>query len=348
MSLLSRITRRSRSDSEARRRLMLSPAGKIAVVISTGVLILGFPTIVQAYAGGPTATETTDPHVSFVQALLIGLGYYLSQAPWLLGLSFTTLYRPLVAGLLVGVILGDPAQGALIGAAINLVYLGFISAGGSIPGDPALAGWIGTTIALAGGLSYGEALALAVPIGLLGTLVWNARMTVDSAFVHMADRAAEKADVGGVVRANILYPQIWLFLITAVPVTIAVFLGTGFIVDILSTFPAWLLSGLAIAGGVLPAIGIAMNMRFIFRGSAIPYFFLGYLTMVILGSQMSIMLLAVIGVALAVLHVTFMGVAGARTAVAGDSGGGRRSLAERRAQGAATVAAAESSKGAEQ
>ena len=337
---------RHMSTARPRRRVIgLTTAGKVAVGVSTVILLVGLPTIAQAYAEGPQATEATGPTVTFVQALLIGLGYYLSQSPWLAGVAFYTLYRPLFAGALVGVILGDPGQGALIGAAINLVYLGFISAGGSIPGDPALAGWIGTTIALAGGLSYGEALALAVPIGLLGTLIWNARMTVDSAFAHAADRAAERADVGGVVRANVLYPQLWLFLITAVPVTIAVFLGTGFIVEILGTFPIWLLSGLAIAGGILPAIGIAMNMRFIFRGSAAPYFFLGYLSMVILGGSMSIMLLAVIGVALAFLHITFIG-GGAALAGASTGGSGRASLAERRAQGAARVAAAET-KGAD-
>ncbi|WP_430592063.1 PTS mannose/fructose/sorbose/N-acetylgalactosamine transporter subunit IIC [Humidisolicoccus flavus] len=284
----------------------LTPVGKTALVMSTAILIIGLPTIAQAYTGHPTQVEQ-QVTISFVHALLIGLGYYLSQSPWFFGLGFFTLNRPLLAGFCVGLILGDPGQGALIGAAINLVYLGFISAGGSIPGDPGLAGWVGTTIALAGGLNYGAALAIAVPIGLLGTLIWNARMTVDAAFIHMADRSAKKADIGGVVRANILYPQLFLFAITAVPVTIAVYLGTDFIVMILGTFPIWILSGLAIAGGVLPAIGIAMNMRFIFRGTAIPYFFLGYLAMVILGDAMSIMLLAVIGAALAVLHVTLLG-----------------------------------------
>lgn len=259
----------------------------------------------------PGCADHPDPRVgvtsTLVQSVLIGLAYYLSQSPWILGLSFWTLYRPIVAGLLVGIILGDPAQGALIGAAINLVYLGFISAGGAIPGDPALAGYVGTTIAIAGGLDYGAALALAVPIGLLGTVIWNARMTVNAGFVHMADKAADEADIAGVIRASILWPQLWLFLITAVPVSIAVYLGTGFIADLINSFPVWVLNGLAIAGGVLPAIGIAMNMKFIFRGSAMPYFFIGYLAMVVLGSSMSIMLLAGVGLCAAILHVALLG-----------------------------------------
>jgi PTS system mannose-specific IIC component len=224
--------------------------------------------------------------IGFSQAALIGFGYYLSQSPWLFGLSFLTIYRPLAAGLIVGIILGEPAKGTLIGA---------------------LAGWVGTTFALAGNLSYGAALALAVPIGLLGTLIINARMTGDTAFVHLADRAAERGDIRAVARCNWLWPQIYLFLITFVPVTAGVWLGTEHVTDIINNFPVWLLSGLAIAGGILPAIGIAMNMRFIFHGTAIPYFFLGYLVMVATNRSLSIVLLAGIGLALAVLHVILLG-----------------------------------------
>ena len=245
--------------------------------------------------------------VSIFQAALIGLGYYLSQSPWLFGLSFFTLYRPLVAGFLVGLILGQPAEGALIGAAINVIYLGFISAGGSIPGDPALAGWVGTTLALAGGLDYAQALALAVPIGLLGTLIFNFRMTGDTAFVHYADRKAEEPNIGEVARANWLYPQVFLFVITFFPVFFAAYLGTQFVVDLIAALPIWVLNGLAVAGGMLAAIGIAMNMRFIFRGAFIPYFFLGYVLYEATGASVSIVIIGVIGLALAYLHVYFVG-----------------------------------------
>lgn len=52
--------------------------------------------------------------------------------------------RPLLAGFVTGIILGDPVQGAIIGAGINMIYLGFISAGGAQMGDPAFAGYVGT------------------------------------------------------------------------------------------------------------------------------------------------------------------------------------------------------------
>ena len=38
-------------------------------------------------------------------------------------------------------------------------------------------------------------------------------------------------------------------------------------------------------GGLLPAIGIALNMRFIFRGSAIPFYFVGYVFAMLIGGK---------------------------------------------------------------
>lgn len=280
---------------------------RIALLVMTVIVAINIPNIANGFAVVREETVTEDYSINLFQAALVGILYYLASSPWLFGASFYTIYRPLAAGVLVGFVFGDPGQGALMGAAINLVYLGFISAGGQIPGDPALAGYVGTAIALGGGFDYGVALTLAAPIGLLGTIIWNARMTVDSVFIHMADRAADKGDIRGVVLANVLWPQLWLFLITAVPVTIALWLGGGFIIDLINGFPTWVLNAMAIAGGILPAVGIALNMRFIFRGSAIPYFFIGYFIYVTSGGAVPLTVIAVVGAALAVLHVNLLG-----------------------------------------
>jgi len=256
-------------------------------------------------AGFAAATAAAPMAVTPAQAALIGLGYYFALSPWWFGMNFLTFYRPLLAGLCVGIILGDPSKGALIGAAINLFYLGFISAGGATPSDPALAGWLGTTIAIAGGLSYGEALALAVPLGFLGTIVYYTRMTVDSAFVHLADRYADRGNLRGLTIANVVLPQAFLLVIAFVPVFLAVLNGVPFIVDVIRAMPVWVISGLAVAGGVLPAIGIAMNMRFIFRWPYIPYFFIGYFMIIASDRTLPIVIVGAFGLAIAGLHVVF-------------------------------------------
>lgn len=121
--------------------------------------------------------------MDLLQAFLCGVTYFfaIGNLPFV---GLWSLQRPLVCGLIVGIILGDPLQGAMIGATINLVYLGFMSAGGSMPADMALSGVLGTAFAITGNLDATTALALAVPIGILGTIVWYGRMTLDSIFVH--------------------------------------------------------------------------------------------------------------------------------------------------------------------
>jgi len=267
-------------------RVNASPlAIRVTALVTTlllGALIVAGPTLAQ---DGAEAEGTND----LIRAALVGLGYYLSNSPWLFGNGgFFGLYRPLVAGFFVGVIFGDPVKGAEIGASINLLYIGFISAGGSIPADPSVAGWVGTALAMASNLDAATAITLGVAIGLLGTIIFFTRMSVDAVFAHWADARAEEGDISGVARANWLWPQIFLFVISFFPAAIAVYAGSNAVGDgiqWLSNNAPWVLRGFQIAGGLLPAIGIALNMRFIFRGSAIPFYFVGYVFAMLIGGR---------------------------------------------------------------
>lgn len=215
-------------------------------------------------------------HITFWQAAGIALIYYLGNSTWLAGVGYFTVYRPLVAGTLVGLILGDPVQGAIIGATINLIYLGFISAGGALPGDPCLAGTLGTAIAIASKLNPEVALALAAPIGLLGTLIWFLRMTVNVVFIHWADSYAEKGDTRGVMLMNVIPPQIFLFIISFFPVFLASLYGPQAIQTAIQFLGDKVLHALTVVGGMMPALGIALNMRAIAKGETFIYFFLGF------------------------------------------------------------------------
>jgi mannose/fructose/N-acetylgalactosamine-specific phosphotransferase system component IIC len=280
-------------------------ATRVAALVSLGVL----GTLL--FASPALAADGTTATAGILQAALVGIGYYLSNSPWLFGNGgFFGLYRPLVAGLFVGIIFGDPLQGAQIGASINLLYIGFISAGGSIPADPSVAGWVGTALAMAGGVSTEAAISLGVAVGLLGTIIFFTRMSVDAVFAHWADARAEAGDAAGVARMNWLPPQIFLFVISFTPAFLAVYLGSGVVadgIDWLNMNAPWVLKAFEIAGGMLPAIGIALNMRFIFRGPVMAYFFVGYLIAAVSAGAVNVVAIAVVGVALGVLHVTFLG-----------------------------------------
>ncbi len=235
--------------------------------------------------------------ISFLQAVLIGLVYYLGNGPWLAGVGYYTLYRPLVAGFLVGLILGDPVQGTIVGAAINLMYLGFISAGGSLPADPCLAGTVGAAIAIASNLDPKVAVALAAPIGLLGTLIWFVKMTVNATFAHVADRYAEEGNTRGIMLANVVYPQILLFVISVIPVFLASYYGASSVQTVLDFLGGKVLHILMVIGGMLPALGIAINMRAITKRDTIMYYFLGFFLVMYL--KLDVVAIAIFGAIIA-------------------------------------------------
>lgn len=66
--------------------------------------------------------------ISWFQAALLGLFACLSSMPGLGGTSIGnyTLGRPLVGGLICGLILGDLKTGILVGIAMQLVYIALV------------------------------------------------------------------------------------------------------------------------------------------------------------------------------------------------------------------------------
>lgn len=216
--------------------------------------------------------------MSVSQAVLLGIIYYLGNSSIIAGpVGYYTVYRPLVCGFLTGVVLGDPVTGTMIGATINLMYIGFISAGGALPGDMCLAGILGAALGITGGLDTEAALAIAVPIGLIGTLLWFGRLTLDSVFAHIAETYAKKGEAKKIWMPSILLPQLMLFAMTAVPCFLAAYFGAQYIQSAIEALGGTVLSILITIGGMMPALGIGLTLLYIFKGEAKIFFFLGFL-----------------------------------------------------------------------
>jgi PTS system mannose-specific IIC component len=216
--------------------------------------------------------------MTVLQAILIAILYYVANSPWPFGGlgNYATIYRPMVSGLVVGIILGDPVTGTIVGATINLMYIGFISAGGSMPADMSLAGILGTAIAITSGIDAEAAVAFAVPLGLLGALVWVGRLTLDSFFVRVADKYVEEGKPEKVWIANILLPQVLLFFMTFIPCFLAALYGTAYVKGFIDSLSGKFLGILSTIGGMLPAVGIGMMLLAIYKGRARIFFFLGF------------------------------------------------------------------------
>ena len=209
------------------------------------------------------------------QALLIGLTYFLANTAFLGGLAYFTTWRPLVNGLIVGLILGDPFRGMFIGAAINILYLGYMSVGGTLGiGDGALAGVLGAAVGVASH-SLGLGVVAGVALASLGyqLLIW--RMKGASVIARWIDSAAERGDVARMQWLNIGVAQAWLFALTVLPAAALALFATSGVRWLTTTLPGPVMDGLALGGRLAPALGIALALKFVFSGRNIAFFFGG-------------------------------------------------------------------------
>lgn len=138
-------------------------------------------------------------------ALVFGVLYWLATNKLWYG-TLHLVRQPLVLAVPIGLIMGNLGDAMKIGASLQMIYLGAIAPGGTLPADEALASCITIPVALAAGLEPDIAVTIAVPVGLLGVLLDNLKRTYHSYFVHLADKAAEKGDMKAMGRAEFWYP----------------------------------------------------------------------------------------------------------------------------------------------
>lgn len=198
------------------------------------------------------------------QAVFIGLFAYLgrNQVPWLFGTTggWYGIGRPLVAGAIIGLILGDVKTGVLCGIAVQAIFIGQITPGGAVPSDLNLAAYIGIPLAMVSGGTPETAVALAVPLGALGVGLHNFTMTTQSVFAHKADGFAAEGNARGVRLANITGTSISFFERFFI-VTLTCYFGASFAEQLLSSLPEIVMNFLAVGGKMLPALGFAILLN---------------------------------------------------------------------------------------
>ncbi|MGM2984672.1 PTS sugar transporter subunit IIC, partial [Bacillus cereus group sp. BC60] len=79
--------------------------------------------------------------------------------------------RPLVVGLVTGILMGDMKTGVLMGASLEAIFLGNVNIGGVIAAEPVTATTLATTFAIISNVEQKAAMTLAVPIGMLAAFV---------------------------------------------------------------------------------------------------------------------------------------------------------------------------------
>ena len=234
-------------------------------------------------------------------AVLIGL----IGALGVMDFQFGSLYinRPIVLGPLVGLVLGDVTQGLIIGANLELFFMGAVSIGAYIPPDSIVGGILATAFAISTGNSTEAAITLAMPIGLISLAVGNFLNVFNSVILRFTDKYAEEGKYGGIVATH------WMIGILNVLrrfllVFFAFYLGVDKMQGLIDAIPTVLIDGMDAAAGLLPALGFAMLMRMILNKQIIPYFFLGFICAAYLG--MPVLGVAILGLIIVVVQFGFL------------------------------------------
>ena len=249
-------------------------------------------------------------NITAMQSLLIALwvGAVMSRA-FLGGATLTLRFSPLMTGLIAGIVMGDVPQAMIITAAIQLIYMGVFSPGGTMPSEPAVAAAIAVPVALMGNLQPEAAIAVAVPVGFLGAYLYQFRFFINTFLGKYTDKAVENMNDGAIVRSIILYPTIASFLLFVPLIFVALYFGAPVIADVITALEGTVVFHiLTVVGGGLAAIGIATTIYVIGRKDYMVFFLLAYLMSVVLASlSITMVTYAIIGALIAAIFVLAKG-----------------------------------------
>lgn len=242
-----------------------------------------------------------------VQALLIAIWVALVESRALGYATLTLRFSPLMTGFVVGVVMGDVPNAMVVTATIQLIYMGAVAPGGTLPSEPAIAAAISVPVALLGNLSPEEAVAIAVPVGLLGSYLYQFRFFLNTLFTKWMDDAAANADDRGLTFAIMGIPTLISFCLF-IPLTfIALYYGAPVIADVVNSVSSGpLFHILSVVGGGLAALGIAVIMHVIGKKSLLIFFFLAYFMSVSFSSLgINTVTYAIFGCIFAAMYVMF-------------------------------------------
>jgi mannose/fructose/N-acetylgalactosamine-specific phosphotransferase system component IIC len=170
--------------------------------------------------------------------------------------------RPLIAGTLAGLIVGQPVLGMAIGATLELTALGVYTYGGATIPDYQTGAIVGTALAAASNNPLGEQVALGLAVGLPAALLLAALDPIGRFlpvfWLHRAEKYAIEGDGRGLALMHWTAFIPWAA-VRAIPTFLAAWAAsTGIVQRVTESIPAGFTAGMALAGSLLPAVGFAL------------------------------------------------------------------------------------------
>lgn len=208
--------------------------------------------------------------------------------------------RPLVVSPLVGLALGDLQSGLIMGAALELVFMGAMQIGAAVPPDVLVGAGLGTAFAIMSGQNTEVAIALALPIAILAQSIKVLIFIIRSWFMDFAMKLAGDANIKGLHLLNfggLMLQSLMYFLVAF----IAILVGSSAVSAFVDSIPEVIMTGLQVAGGLLPAVGFALLLQPMMTNKNFLYFLVGFVFTAYL--QLPVLAVTIIGVLVAFIVV---------------------------------------------
>ena len=251
------------------------------------------------------------------EALIVGL---ILGGLWFLEKFFGTcmVIRPLVVSPLVGLALGDLQTGVIIGATLELVFMGAIQIGGAVPPDALVGAGLGTAFAILTDQGPEIALTLALPIAILAQSIKVLLFIIRSGFMTPAMKYAAAGDIKKMKMLNYGGLLLQSFMYFAVAF-VAIMFGSAAVQAFVEHIPESIMQGLNVAGGLLPAVGFALLLLPMMNLKNVLYFVLGFILISYL--NLPIMAVTICGLVLAFIVTYEKGAVNPQMVQAGNGDG---------------------------
>ena len=229
-------------------------------------------------------------------------------------------HQPLVACTFIGLVTGNLEAGIVLGGTLQMIALGWANIGAAVAPDAALASVASAIILVLGGQGVKgvpSAIAIAVPLAVAGLFLTMIVRTIAVPIVHLMDAAAEEGNIRKVEMWHIIAVCLQGVRI-AVPAAALLFIPAQTVQSFLESMPAWLTDGMAIGGGMVVAVGYALVINMMATKEVWPFFVIGFVVAAI--SQLTLIALGALGVALALIYLNLSKMGGSS-----NNGGGSNS-----------------------
>ncbi|KGH57930.1 PTS sorbose transporter subunit IIC [Oenococcus oeni IOEB_8417] len=213
--------------------------------------------------------------ISWFQAAILGLFACLCSNSCMAGQAVGnyTIGRPLVGGLVCGLILGNLELGIACGVAMQLVYIALVTPGGTVSADVRAISYIGIPLAMVaistrglsplGSTAADLAKSVGTLVGTVGTVLYYAVATMNLVWQSFGWKDVQKGKLERLYAVDFGWPWISHALFSFLPVMLLTHFGATAVTALRNALP---MDGIAMktlftVGGMLPCVGIAILLR---------------------------------------------------------------------------------------